>query len=168
MAEYCEYMWDPTRGHGNLALARSIYQDEARFNIRDRKLAIKTVRAILRDMPGVGELYWLYVIFCERFFFLSLFLLSRDERTITYSERMRRCCWKTYMPYCPIVWFRLQIEMFMNLLKCMDCVVFVWIFEVHICEVIAVDETNARFKLEMNICVISFKVFGDVRKMCLC
>ncbi|XP_058799097.1 clavesin-2-like [Phymastichus coffea] len=53
MAEYCEYMWDPTRGHANLALARSIYQDEARFNIRDRKLAIKTVRAILRDMPGV-------------------------------------------------------------------------------------------------------------------
>ena len=55
MAEYCEYMWDPTRGHANHALARSIYQDQARFDIRDKKLAIKTVRAILRDMPGVGE-----------------------------------------------------------------------------------------------------------------
>ncbi|OXU26783.1 hypothetical protein TSAR_006491 [Trichomalopsis sarcophagae] len=53
MAEYCEYMWDPTRGHPNHALARSIYQDQSRFNIRDKKLAIKTVRAILRDMPGV-------------------------------------------------------------------------------------------------------------------
>lgn len=55
MAEYCEYMWDPTRGHGSTALARSIYEEEARFDKRDKKLAIKTVRAILREMPDVGK-----------------------------------------------------------------------------------------------------------------
>lgn len=57
MSEYCEYMWDPTRGHiNNTALARSIYEEEvARFDKRDKKLAIKTVRAILREMPDVGK-----------------------------------------------------------------------------------------------------------------
>lgn len=55
MSEYCEYMWDPTRGHASTALARSIYEEEARFDKRDKKLAIKTVRAILREMPDVGK-----------------------------------------------------------------------------------------------------------------
>lgn len=68
MAEYCEYMWDPTRGHPNHALARSIYQEQSRFNIRDKKLAIKTVRAILRDMPGVGELNKEFIINVFTFF----------------------------------------------------------------------------------------------------
>ncbi|XP_012263346.2 clavesin-2-like [Athalia rosae] len=53
-AEYCEYMWNPTtRGHSGLALARSLYQDENRIDPRDKKLAVKTVRAILTDMPNV-------------------------------------------------------------------------------------------------------------------
>lgn len=56
MAEYCEYMWDPTRGRGSTALARSIYEEESRFDKRDKKLAIKTVRAILREMPDVGKI----------------------------------------------------------------------------------------------------------------
>lgn len=55
MSEYCEYMWDTTRGHMSPALARSIYEEEARFEKRDKKLAIKTVRAILREMPDVGK-----------------------------------------------------------------------------------------------------------------
>lgn len=55
MSEYCEYMWDTTRGHVSPALARSIYEEETRFDKRDKKLAIKTVRAILREMPDVGK-----------------------------------------------------------------------------------------------------------------
>lgn len=55
MAEYCEYMWNPTRGHANLALARSLYQEESRIDPKDKKLAVKTVRAILTDMPNVGK-----------------------------------------------------------------------------------------------------------------
>jgi len=55
MSEYCEYMWDPTRGHTSSALARSIYEEDNRFDKRDKKLAIKTVRAILREMPDVGK-----------------------------------------------------------------------------------------------------------------
>jgi hypothetical protein len=57
MSEYCEYMWDPTRGHASSALARSIYEEDNRFDKRDKKLAIKTVRAILREMPDVGKLH---------------------------------------------------------------------------------------------------------------
>jgi len=57
MSEYCEYMWDPTRGHTSSALARSIYEEDNRFDKRDKKLAIKTVRAILREMPDVGKLH---------------------------------------------------------------------------------------------------------------
>ncbi|XP_043274935.1 clavesin-2-like [Venturia canescens] len=54
MSEYCEYMWDPSRRHlGSPALARSIYDGEAKLDVKDRKLAIKTVRAILRGMPDV-------------------------------------------------------------------------------------------------------------------
>ncbi|KAJ8679443.1 hypothetical protein QAD02_015230 [Eretmocerus hayati] len=53
MSEYCEYLWDPSRGHTNHALARCIYQDQMRYNVKDKKLAIKTVRAMLRDMPNV-------------------------------------------------------------------------------------------------------------------
>lgn len=56
MSEYCEYMWcDPARGHNSVALARSIYEEGGRFDKRDKKLAIKTVRAILRQMPDVGR-----------------------------------------------------------------------------------------------------------------
>lgn len=55
MSEYCEYMWcDPARGHNSVALARSIYEEGGRFDKRDKKLAIKTVRAVLRQMPDVG------------------------------------------------------------------------------------------------------------------
>ncbi|XP_034949975.1 clavesin-2-like [Chelonus insularis] len=53
MSEYCEYMWDPTRGHVSPELARRIYEDETRLEIKDKKLAIKTVRAVLRGMPEV-------------------------------------------------------------------------------------------------------------------
>lgn len=53
MSEYCEYMWNPTRGHTSLALARSLYQEESRIDPKDKKLAVKTVRAILTDMPNV-------------------------------------------------------------------------------------------------------------------
>ncbi|KAL2732004.1 clavesin-2-like [Vespula squamosa] len=52
MSEYCEYMWDPS-GHASTALSRSIYQEDARLDKRDKKLAIKSVRAILREMPDV-------------------------------------------------------------------------------------------------------------------
>lgn len=54
MSEYCEYMWcDPSRGRSSLA--RSIYDEGGRFDKRDKKLAIKTVRSILRQMPDVGK-----------------------------------------------------------------------------------------------------------------
>lgn len=55
MSEYCEYMWSPARGHADLALARSLYLDEHRIDPKDKKLAVKTVRAILTGMPNVGK-----------------------------------------------------------------------------------------------------------------
>lgn len=56
MSEYCEYMWcDPARGHNSTALTRSIYDEGGKLDKRDKKLAIKTVRAILREMPDVGK-----------------------------------------------------------------------------------------------------------------
>ncbi|CAK9809433.1 clvs2 [Anthophora plagiata] len=74
MSEYCEYMFDTTRGHINSALARSIYDDEARFDKRDKKLAIKTVRAILREMPDVDLKH------CTDEY-ITRFLLARKYRT---------------------------------------------------------------------------------------
>ncbi|XP_031844650.1 clavesin-2 [Nomia melanderi] len=74
MSEYCEYMWDPTRGHASTALARSIYEEEARFDKRDKKLAIKTVRAILREMPDVDLKH------CTDEY-ITRFLLARKYRT---------------------------------------------------------------------------------------
>ncbi|XP_033341864.2 clavesin-2 [Megalopta genalis] len=74
MSEYCEYMWDPTRGHTSAALARSIYEEEARFDKRDKKLAIKTVRAILREMPDVDMKQ------CTDEY-ITRFLLARKYRT---------------------------------------------------------------------------------------
>ncbi|XP_011304578.1 clavesin-2-like [Fopius arisanus] len=74
MSEYCEYMWDPTRGHGSAELARSIYQEEARLEAKDKKLAIKTVRAILREMPGVD------LKPCNDEY-ITRFLLARKYRT---------------------------------------------------------------------------------------
>ena len=55
MSEYYEYMWDSTRSHMSPALARSIYEEGGKLDKRDKKLAINTVRAILRGMPAVGE-----------------------------------------------------------------------------------------------------------------
>lgn len=75
MSEYCEYMWcDPARGHNSVALARSIYEEGGRFDKRDKKLAIKTVRAILRQMPDVdlGHCTDEYI---------TRFLLARKYRT---------------------------------------------------------------------------------------
>ncbi|CAL1684912.1 unnamed protein product [Lasius platythorax] len=75
MSEYCEYMWcDPARGHNSVALARSIYEEGGRFDKRDKKLAIKTVRAILRQMPDVD---------LERCTdeYITRFLLARKYRT---------------------------------------------------------------------------------------
>ncbi|XP_076674204.1 clavesin-2 isoform X2 [Andrena cerasifolii] len=75
MSEYCEYMWDPAmRGHASTALARSIYEEEARFDKRDKKLAIKTVRAILREMPDVDLKH------CTDEY-ITRFLLARKYRT---------------------------------------------------------------------------------------
>ncbi|XP_006616298.1 clavesin-2-like [Apis dorsata] len=74
MSEYCEYMWDTTRGHMSSALARSIYEEEARFDKRDKKLAIKTVRAILREMPDVDLKH------CTDEY-ITRFLLARKYRT---------------------------------------------------------------------------------------
>ncbi|XP_014205030.1 clavesin-2-like [Copidosoma floridanum] len=74
MAEYCEYMWDPTRGHTNHALARCIYEEQQRFSVKDKKLAIKTVRALLQDMPGVE----LKECTDE---YITRFLLARKYRT---------------------------------------------------------------------------------------
>lgn len=54
MAEYCEYMWNPTRGL-SIELARNIYPDVSKMKTKDKKLAVKTVRAILRSMPNVGK-----------------------------------------------------------------------------------------------------------------
>ncbi|XP_076755245.1 clavesin-2 isoform X2 [Xylocopa sonorina] len=74
MSEYCEYMWDTTRGHVSSALARSIYEEEAKFDKRDKKLAIKTVRAILREMPDVDLKH------CTDEY-ITRFLLARKYRT---------------------------------------------------------------------------------------
>ncbi|XP_063973476.1 clavesin-2-like isoform X2 [Diachasmimorpha longicaudata] len=74
MSEYCEYMWDPTRGHGSTELARSLYHEEARLQAKDKKLAIKTVRAILREMPGVDLKQ------CNDEY-ITRFLLARKYRT---------------------------------------------------------------------------------------
>lgn len=65
MSEYCEYMWDPRGSHASTALARNIYEEEPRFDKRDKKLAIKTVRAILRGMPDVGKIRFI----CNLFYF---------------------------------------------------------------------------------------------------
>lgn len=54
MSEYCEYMFNPTHGYTSPALALSIYEAEGKLEMKDKKLAIKTVRAILRGMPSVG------------------------------------------------------------------------------------------------------------------
>ena len=53
MAEYCEYLWDPSRS--NYSVAKNLYQEQSRFNIKDKKLAIKTVRAILKDISDVSK-----------------------------------------------------------------------------------------------------------------
>ncbi|XP_033229107.1 uncharacterized protein LOC117180728 [Belonocnema kinseyi] len=74
MAEYCEYLWDPLRGHTSLALAHSLYDEQARINRGDKKLAVKTVRAILRDMPGVD------LTQCTDEY-ITRFLLARKYRT---------------------------------------------------------------------------------------
>ncbi|XP_072744855.1 clavesin-2 [Anoplolepis gracilipes] len=75
MSEYCEYMWcDPARGHSSVALARSIYEEGGKFDKRDKKLAIKTVRAILRQMPDVD----LELCTDE---YITRFLLARKYRT---------------------------------------------------------------------------------------
>lgn len=52
MAEYCEYMWNPTRGLST-DLARNTYPHVSEMKTKDKKLAVKTVRAILRGMPNV-------------------------------------------------------------------------------------------------------------------
>ncbi|XP_071558126.1 clavesin-2 [Temnothorax nylanderi] len=73
MAEYCEYMWcDPARGRSSLA--RSIYEEGGRFDKRDKKLAIKTVRSILRQMPNVDLEH------CTDEY-ITRFLLARKYRT---------------------------------------------------------------------------------------
>ncbi|XP_012235143.1 clavesin-2-like isoform X1 [Linepithema humile] len=75
MSEYCEYMWcDSARGHNSTALARSIYEEGGRFDKRDKKLAIKTVRAILREMPNVDLKH------CTDEY-ITRFLLARKYRT---------------------------------------------------------------------------------------
>ncbi|XP_029176384.1 clavesin-2-like [Nylanderia fulva] len=75
MSEYCEYMWcDPARGHNSVALARSIYEEGGRFDKRDKKLAIKTVRAILRQMPDID-------LGCCTDEYITRFLLARKYRT---------------------------------------------------------------------------------------
>lgn len=55
MSEYCEYMWNPTRGTSTSELARSIYLETAKLETKDKKLAVRTVRAILRGMPNIGK-----------------------------------------------------------------------------------------------------------------
>lgn len=67
-------MWDPTRGHASSALARSIYQEGPKFDKRDKKLAIKAVRAILREMPDVDLKH------CTDEY-ITRFLLARKYRT---------------------------------------------------------------------------------------
>ncbi|KAG7209535.1 hypothetical protein KM043_015616 [Ampulex compressa] len=67
-------MWDPTRGHASTALARSIYEEEGRFDKRDKKLAITTVRAILREMPDIDLKH------CTDEY-ITRFLLARKFRT---------------------------------------------------------------------------------------
>ncbi|KAG5322608.1 CLVS2 protein, partial [Pseudoatta argentina] len=73
MSEYCEYMWcDPARGRSSLV--RSIYEEGGRFDKRDKKLAIKTVRSILRQMPDVDLEH------CTDEY-ITRFLLARKYRT---------------------------------------------------------------------------------------
>ncbi|XP_011868779.1 PREDICTED: clavesin-2-like [Vollenhovia emeryi] len=73
MSEYCEYMWcDPARGRSSLAF--SIYEEGGRFDKRDKKLAIKTVRSILRQMPDVDLEH------CTDEY-ITRFLLARKYRT---------------------------------------------------------------------------------------
>lgn len=55
MSEYCEFMWDPTRSYVDLAMPRTINDEETRMEAKDKKLAIEMVRTILRGMPEVGE-----------------------------------------------------------------------------------------------------------------
>lgn len=74
MAEYCEYMWcDPARGRSS-GLVRSIYEEGGRFDKRDKKLAIKIVRSILRQMPDVDLEH------CTDEY-ITRFLLARKYRT---------------------------------------------------------------------------------------
>ncbi|KAI4478647.1 hypothetical protein M0804_011675 [Polistes exclamans] len=72
MSEYCEYMWAPS-GHASTTLSRSIYQEDVRLDKRDKKLAIKSVRAILREMPDVDLNY------CTDEYIMR-FLLARKYR----------------------------------------------------------------------------------------
>ncbi|XP_018404939.1 PREDICTED: clavesin-2-like [Cyphomyrmex costatus] len=73
MSEYCEYMWcDASRGRNSLV--RSIYEEGGRFDKRDKKLAIKTVRSILRQMPNVDLEH------CTDEY-ITRFLLARKYRT---------------------------------------------------------------------------------------
>jgi hypothetical protein len=75
MSEYCEYMWcDPARGHNSTALVRSIYEEGGRFDKRDKKLAIKTVRAILREMPDVGKKLYMQSAFTLIYRFRRTFM----------------------------------------------------------------------------------------------
>ncbi|XP_008551340.1 clavesin-1 [Microplitis demolitor] len=53
MSEYCEFMWDPTRSYVDLAMPRTINDEETRMEAKDKKLAIEMVRTILRGMPEV-------------------------------------------------------------------------------------------------------------------
>ncbi|KAK9308467.1 hypothetical protein QLX08_001622 [Tetragonisca angustula] len=74
MSEYYEYMWDSTRSHMSPALARSIYEEGGKLDKRDKKLAINTVRAILRGMPAVDLKH------CTDEY-ITRFLLARKYRT---------------------------------------------------------------------------------------
>lgn len=53
MAEYCEYLWDPSRS--NYSVARNLFNEQTKLNVKDKKLAIKTVRAILKDISDVSK-----------------------------------------------------------------------------------------------------------------
>ncbi|CAD1471837.1 unnamed protein product, partial [Heterotrigona itama] len=74
MSEYCEYMWDSTRRPRSTSLARSIYEEGGKLDKRDKKLAINTVRAILRGMPAVDLKH------CTDEY-ITRFLLARKYRT---------------------------------------------------------------------------------------
>lgn len=55
MAEYCEYMWGLSHDRSSYDLTRSIYEEGGRFDKRNKKLAINTVRTILQGTPHVGK-----------------------------------------------------------------------------------------------------------------